>query len=358
MTTYHVYKTDCLGASRVMLQSDWEGRRSGFVHLCRPGRPAGPQPELPYGLKSILQLFRAASPQQQLCLVFHAQSSLPLLFAAYLLRWIYGVSQYVTFVYDIHDLHQHEPYRSTIERLRYGVLRYYPLRWLERWAVSRRSIRLMTVSDGLARTAARWYDCAAPIVVHSAMQPRRSAGELRAMKRRANALLFFGTAERLPFELIDNIGNAGLELHLYGRFDGRAGLEQKIGRSLPSHVKVFGEYSPADLDFLGEYNYLLIYKPDDLRENFIFSLPNKFFQSIGYGLSLILSPNFEEMEQVASVVPGGTISLHDSSELSGRMSDLEILRDDRYWSDIVQLGHTLHDEARNRYLSLTSVEAK
>lgn len=358
MMTYHVYKTDCLGASRVMLQSDWEGRRSGFVHLRRPGRPEGTQPELPYGLKSILQLFRAASRQRPLCLIFHVQSSLPLLFAAYVLRQIYGVSEYVTFVYDIHDLHAHEPYSSTFERLRYGMLRYYPLRWLERWAVSRRSIRLMTVSDGLARTVAGWYGCVAPVVVCSAMQPKLSAGELGAIKRRANALLFFGTAERLPFELIDSIGNAGLELHLYGRFDGHAGLEQKIGRPIPNHVKVFGEYSPADLDFLGEYNYLLIYKPEDLRENFIFSLPNKFFQGIGYGLSLILSPNFEEMAQVASSVPGGSISLHDSGELSNRLTDLAILRDNRYWAGIVQLGHALHDESRERYLSLTSVKAK
>lgn len=356
MTTIHVYKTDCLGASRVMLQSGWERARSIFVHLARPGRVSGGCAEYPYGLAGLRQALTADRPDGASTIVFHAQSALPLLCLAYLLRrWL--PDPRAAFVYDIHDLHDHEPYRSLFERLRYGLLRHYPLLWLERWALGRRNIRVLTVSDGLADTIVERYGCPRPIVVHSAMQPLLSDAELAARSRIPGALLFFGTAERLPFELIDDLGQAGLELHLYGRFDGRAGIERRIGCALPDHVHVYGEYSPKDLDFVAGYRFLLIYKPDDLRPNFIYSLPNKFFQSLAYGTSLIVSPNFEEMAAVASPVPGACAVLTDTSRLADTMAALDALRDTTYYREVATLGGALHSTARERYLAVVDEQA-
>src|SRR3546814_3940486 len=69
----------------------------------------------------------------------------------------------------------------------------------------------MTVSDGLARTIVDWYSCPVPTVVHSALKPLLSGNALAERSRVPGAILFFGTAERLPFELIDDLGRAGLE---------------------------------------------------------------------------------------------------------------------------------------------------
>jgi len=352
MTTYHIYKTNCVGSSRVMLQSGWEDGRSVFIHQVKPGRP-GPVPELPYELGSILGVMKASGGGEPPRFVFHAQSSLPLLLMSYLLRRFFGGRDAI-FAYDIHDLHEGgEPYRTLGEKLRYGFIRHYSLALLERIVLSLRNVRTMTVSSGLSRTMVDWFGCPAPAVVHSAMYPRRDAAELKAVTRHAKALLFFGTPERLPVDLIDAIGAADLELHLYGRFKGREGLEAQLGRALPNHVKVFGEYSPDDLDFVASYPYLLLFKPSDRRLNFRYSLPNKMFQSLSYGVSLILSDNFEEMAEVLSPVSGAATVLRDSSELADAMAVLAKQRTDGYWTASNALARQLHDEAKSRYLQQT-----
>ena len=352
MTTYHIYKTDCVGSSRVMLQSGWEDGRSVFIHHVKPGRPAT-VPEKPFALRSILDAMKASKGGKPPRFVFHAQSSLPLLLLSYLLRRFFG-GRDALFVYDIHDLHEGgEPYRTLGEKIRYGFFRHHILALLERIVLGLRGVRALTVSSGLSRTTADWYGCPAPAVVHSAMYPRRDASELQAMPRHAKALLFFGTPERLPVDLIDAIGAAGLELHLYGRFKGREGVEEQLGRALPDHVKVFGEYSPDDLDFVGTYPYLLLFKPSDRRLNFRYSLPNKMFQSLGYGVSLILSENFEEMAEVLSPVPGAATVLRDSSDLAEAMAVLAKQRTGGYWTASNALARQLHDDAKDRYLQQT-----
>src|SRR3546814_2536168 len=77
MMTIHVYKTDGLGASRVMLQSEWEGTRSAFVHIAATGRAPGLLPEFPYGLIGLCRALAAARAGPAPTIVFHAQSSLP-----------------------------------------------------------------------------------------------------------------------------------------------------------------------------------------------------------------------------------------------------------------------------------------
>src|SRR3546814_11735537 len=102
----------------------------------------------------------------------------------------------------------------------------------------------MTVSDGLARTIVDWYSCPVPTVVHSALKPLLSGNALAERSRVPGAILFFGTAERLPFELLDDLGRAGLELPLFGRFDGLPGIESRPGRTPPGPLRVHAELSP------------------------------------------------------------------------------------------------------------------
>src|SRR3546814_15884553 len=128
--------------------------------------------------------------------------------------------------------------------MRYGLLRHYPLRWLERWVLRRRAIAAMTVSDGLARTIVDWYSCPVPTVVHSALKPLLSGNALAERSRVPGTILFFGTAERLPFELIADLGRAGLELPLSRRFAGPPGAAPRPRPTLPGPHRAHGDTSP------------------------------------------------------------------------------------------------------------------
>src|SRR3546814_3510924 len=115
---------------------------------------------------------------------------------------------------------------------------------------------------------------------------------------------------------------------------------------LPGHVRIYCEYSPKDLDFVAGYRFLLIHNPKDLRPNFVYSLPNKFFQSLAYGTSLIVSPNFEEMAAVAASVPGACAVVADPSQLADKMATLDVLRDDAFYRAVAALSDALHEIGR------------
>src|SRR3546814_10378126 len=99
-----------------MLQSKWVGTRSACVHIAATGGAPGLWPEVPYGLIGLCRALAAARAGPAPTIVFHAQSSLPLLCLAYLLRrWL--PDRRAAFVYDIHDLHRSEEHTSELQSL-------------------------------------------------------------------------------------------------------------------------------------------------------------------------------------------------------------------------------------------------
>ncbi len=118
-------------------------------------------------------------------------------------------------------------------------------------------------------------------------------------------------------------------------------------------ISYLGEYDPADLSFLMKYRYLILYKPEVLSVNYKVALPNKMFQGMAAGLFFVISPNFEEMKNVLSVVPGSTYVLSNKKEIVGAIQRFEELKYVDYVESLVRCLSYLVSEARSNYLSVT-----
>jgi hypothetical protein len=346
MVTYHVYKTNCFQSSRVMLQSTWD-KKSVFLH------PRGPQePHQAHANLSSCSL-RAATLLRLLlrtktsdgAFIFHAQSSLPYLLCSYVVLWIMGKRR-MKLVYDIHDLNE-LPAASGI----YARTRYHILRMLERVACRAGSIRKITVSVGLAARIADDYRCKKPIVVRSAPRPALTTSSPGDGVSSSNALVFFGTPERVPVALFDQIQASGLEIHLWGRGITPNTVSRGRQGPVPPCVKFLGAYSPSNLHFLRNYKILILYAPNIHTLNFRFSLPNKIFQALAAGMSLVVSENFEEIIQLLAPVPGSVCVLGDPAALQSVLNKALVARGPEYESRIAEFLVQLHADARERYLS-------
>jgi hypothetical protein len=331
-----------------MIQAEWDDGGAFFIHNAAD-KSSITANELPYGITSIVRALRMHGSGSSKCFVFHSQTSLPLLLLSYLLCLLV-CSKNIIFVYDIHDLHEAKRYPSIWKWIRYGIVRHYILLMLEAVVTRHLNVRVITVSSGLSNTVARTYRCPPPSVVHSAPAPKISPEAMRSSIRLARTLLFFGTPERMPRRLIDAIGAAGFELHLYGRFND---AEANIGRKLPKHVKVFGEYRPDDLNFLMHYDTLILFAPENNSLNFRYSLPNKAFQSISHGISIIVSKNFEELSSVFSYVKGSISTLDSDGDLEKIVNNLTNLRSGHYWDTLFSFSKKLHNEAKLEYTKIT-----
>lgn len=352
MKTWHIYKADCFGASRVQLQATWD-KNAAFIHLHKPGSRQQKQREsrtLSFVNLTRLILDRKREPDR--VLVFHAQSSLPyLVFTKSLLRLI-GDST-TRLVYDIHDLHEPTTWPSAWQRVRYGIIRHSVLWAMERWACRHPEISTMTVSQGLATVISRWYGCRPPSVVMSAQPPGRSADELSKTERFDRTVLFFGTSERLPIPLLDTLADADVQLHIYGRGISVEGIEAATDKKLPTQVSIFGAYQPDDIEFIERYRFLVLYQPGNTSLNFRHSLPNKLFQALSRGTSLIVSPNFEEVTRVLRDIPGALWVIEDATELHVAMNSLDTARTSNFWDAMIKLASDMNSLARETYLRLT-----
>ena len=105
---YHIYKTDCNKSSRVLMQSRWDSAFS-FIHL---SSNAYTEPHLKLEWKNLFSVaFRMGEKD---CMVFHAQSSLPYLLLAFLVKNIFFLKG--RYVYDIHDYHELSPKTKILSR--------------------------------------------------------------------------------------------------------------------------------------------------------------------------------------------------------------------------------------------------
>jgi|GEM_PF-2329078 len=353
MITYHVYKIDCSKSSRVMLQSKWD-EKSIFVHLGdNILKTEGLDDISSYKLsfKKVFNLALETNNSEPTKWIFHEQAGLPYLVLFRLINRIRGIYS-CTMVYDMHDLHERVEYKSIFKKIRYDFIRYHLLGLLEKVVFNDRAIKKVIVSDGLARIVAKRYKTKNPTVVKSACNTVYSAQQLAKFNRDSKAIIYFGALKHSPLRLIDYVQEAGLELHFFGRDINAVSLGNKLGRPLPNCVKYFGEYTPSNLKFLTGYRYLIMYHPDNVKINYRYSLPNKIFQAISHGISVIVSNNFEEMIKTFKNVPGAVKVLHSPNDLKSCTQELENLQSGSYWTEITNLASRIHDESRQNYLNL------
>lgn len=283
---YHVYKTDCYMASRVMMQSGWVANNY-YIHKAKFYNNLSSK----LGFFSLFKVVLGLNEDD--VLVFHAQSSLPYLLFSKLICFLFFKKNIL--IYDIHDLHEHSNYRSV-----YAKFRYHVLLWFEFFACKIKSIRKMTVSNGLSKTISSKYKVEEPVIVYNCSV--EAVNHIKPLEDRSEDILFFGTKERFPVDLLDVIKESNMKLSFYGRgvsYEWLGEINKDYDKSL---VNIHGEYSPDNLSFVSDYKIALNFFPENNSLNFKYSLPNKLFQAIGMGTTVIVSENFYEMIELFSDV--------------------------------------------------------
>lgn len=335
-----------------MLEESWE-HESVFVHLANNSVSQHCRRDIRsinLGLFSLARMIIEIRSKRQSAIVFHSQSSLPYLLAIrYLFLWSFRYKPRL--IYDMHDLLEKSPNRLGLcKYIRYELLRRLVLQSIERIVVRNNVIKTLTVSDGLADTVASRYKSKRPRVVRSATVVQHHTSSSTQREFSDNCLVYFGTKKRLPIKLIEKIASENLELHLYGRDicpdDMAKNLSQKAFRAL----KFFGEYYPSQLEFLDAYKYLILYSPDKLTLNYKYSLPNKLYQALSAGLSLVVSENFIELISTMSDIPGSIYVLKDHDSIQEALISLKAAKPINYHELVRKRIRDIQEQARAAYL--------
>ena len=100
------------------------------------------------------------------------------------------------------------------------------------------------------------------------------------------------------------------------------------------------------------YNYLILYSPNNDSDNFKYSLPNKFFQAIGNGLSLIISSNFVEIRDKLSPISGACSILSKPKDIETIMDNLDKKRTKKFFKELNVLASNFHDVSKSNYTKI------
>jgi hypothetical protein len=340
-----------------VLQASWEDE-AAFIHLTENATLRGSVTKsLKLTFLSIVNLVRCCPANQRASLVFHSQSSLPYLSVALLSKKIL-MKPNVQLIYDMHDLHVRGSNQNLWHKLRYDVFRHYLIAAFEVMVFKTSSIRKMTVSDGLARIVAERYGIKKPTIVRSVLNPKFFPGgeiseDAASEAKFRRVLLYFGQKERAPDRgTVRALLAKGIELHIYGRDITDLARDYNGVSRVPGQLKLFGEYIPHNLNFLQGYSFLFLWHPELNGENYRYSLPNKLFQALAGGLSLIVSKNFLEIIDVLKNLQGSVQVLENLEDLDYALSCLEKSRGNDYKDRARIFLSNLHEEARSAYLSL------
>ena len=287
--------------------------------------------------------------------IFHAQSSLPyLLFGVFLRSFMR--SKKITMIYDMHDLHEVKWLGSIWHKFRYSLIRGWLLGFMERIVFQLNSIKKMTVSNGLACIVAEKYETEKPNIVRNISYFDEVLDV--STKSFENRLVYFGQKKHAPMEaFLDSVIKNGLPMDLHGRDIPELNMGQCVFSDIGgSVIHYHGAYSPDDLYFLREYDVLVLWRPDDSSLNYRFSLPNKVFQAMWFGMSVIVSANFEEITELFKDVPGAVYILRDPLELPVGLSELKQFRGSDYIERIQSFLKRMHEENGSIYLGLTTLK--
>lgn len=342
-TTCHVYYVNIFKSSRVLIQSKWDNNNI-YVHTIQGCVNASNSEKIHELDINFVNLINIIYKHKNINFVFHAQSSLPYLLLTLILKKIKFKSE-IGITYDVHDLHEKISANSIIEEIRYNYLRYWIL-YIFEWITFRiKSINKITVSKGLSDLISQKYSTKCPNVVYSSGGVLYSARELNSNKRLENTLLYFGNINRLPIEIFDFLENNGIDIHLYGR-----NLDNQLESNEYSNIQYFGEYDPQDLTFLLRYKYLILYKDNIDTLNFRYSMPNKVFQALSHGLSVIMSRKFHEINETFKEVNGAVEVIDEVGEIKSAMQRVETLKNINSFKDINCILDDIYKNSKNAYL--------
>jgi hypothetical protein len=352
--TYHIYIADCFGSSRINTQKSWDAHPV-FIHKRRRNtlsHVGGINGVDSFELNVMFLIFLILKSKGKQTFVFHAQPSLPHLLLARFVALLFRKNK-IVLVYDIHDLHEYRKERNIWRCIRYSFIRYYSLRVLEYICFRDKSIKKITVSEGMANEVAKQYDFSLPPhVVMSCSPPEKKPFDSLTVENK-KALVYFGLKGHAPFELINQIKELGMELHLYGRDITPEAVSAIVGADKLNCVRFLGEYFPNDLFFLSQYSFLILYKPHIKTVNYRIALPNKLFQALNAGLTLIISDNFGEIKNIFDCIPGAVIVLRSGQDISCAIERACLIRDKDYGVLMYDYLCVLYEKSKQSYLQVT-----
>lgn len=320
-----------------MLQSTWD-TKSFYIHAGK--EKVGSDSDRLEWRRLISHLIHADTDD---VFIFHAQSSLPYIMLAMLLKLIGKVK--ASYIYDIHDLNEYPGEGAP----NYLKLRYLVLYVIEGIVLSSSFVRAMTVSNGIANILMGRAHKNSISVVRSI--PMSKGGTCcRHPSSDKVKLVFFGTGERAPLNCLDEIRRSGFSVDLYG--EGFCEGLKLVLQNNGDVAKYKGPYSPNDINFLFSYDYLLMVS-DIKSNNFRYSLPNKLFQSFAYGIIPILSPTFEEAISLFSDIKGAILVWDQRSSLSLILEKhTKEINKKELWAKIYVKLNELHNESAITYKQL------
>ena len=351
MKTVHIFKSNCFMSSRIMMQSEWD-QETFLVHLRENHDDKTDDCERKLTFLSLL-IYLYSNRKNKVSFIFHCQSSLPYLVLSFYFKKIFKLDGF-QLIYDIHDLHEIDINgRGIIANIK-GYLRYYVFLYLENILVKKVCIKIMTVSNGIAKYYEKKHNINNPIVVRNVGNNINASEFFSDKERYEKDLLFFGKPERIPFEIFQACNDQDINIHLYGKGvkDAVEVFHNSLGNRL-NNINSHGPYEPNDLEFLKNYRYLLLYKPNDLRLNYKYSLPNKFFQAISYGISIVVSPNFNEMIDLFGHIPGAIVVVDNEKDLNSLITENNKYRTENFFSTYNKSITLIHNKTKKDYLELS-----
>lgn len=345
----HIYKSDCFGSSRLMLQAKWD-EQSVFIH--KTGVLDGEIHEVD-GKKIISQkllwknIISVLRCEEVNSMVFHAQSSILYLLACYVYLVVWGCGRKVLLVYDIHDLNEYVSRCGVNKYFDYIYYRYNVFLLLEYFVLHVLHIKSMTVSKGLSRIISKRYRCDRPKIVRSAILPDAMPVRQNNQNNKCRAV-YFGTRNHLPISLIPELIKYDISVDFYGRDVRKGEVLRGLPREKENLFRFYGAYIPENLDFLNAYDLLILFKPEKVSINYRYALPNKMYQSLAHGLSILVSDNFIEMKYLLRCISGAVVVFKDGDDLPSVLTRVRQNKDEYVraaWQFVVQL----HNEARYNY---------
>lgn len=339
--TYHICKFNPFKATRLYIQKDWD-KKSVFVGVCsdncRVKEKDWNVEFIKLNFKNLFILSKQASVNDTF--VFHMQSSL--IYLLYVKFVLFFMWKKINVVYDIHDLHEKPIHTRSI----YLLLRFYILLCIEYFVIKILRTKCITVSNGLAKEMSIRYNVDKITVVTNA---QKSKIELYPDKKH-KTLLYFGEDCRAPDESIIKVClDNGIKIDLYG-----IGFDSKKWKMLfdkYSNLKYFGTYSPDDIDFIKEYKIMILLSSVE-STNYKYSLPNKLFQSLTKGVSVIMTKNFVEPLELFKDNDCAVLGIEGSSDIVYAVNHLENSYSYSCFKEIEQKLNFMYETSKNNYISL------
>ncbi|MDN7124515.1 hypothetical protein J6I90_06440 [Pseudidiomarina sp. 1APP75-32.1] len=246
-------------------------------------------------LSNVLNIIKAGR-SRDVVFVFHQQLSLPICALILLLKMLRVVKAEI--VYDMHDIIEITRDLSLSRKLKKIVS--IPLEYF----VSKR-VNTITVSRGGAQILQRRYGAVARVVYnvqsYTPLQVVRTLSSHPVNRTSRNRILYFGkiSEDRLCLDTIGKLQKYGFVFDLVGRFDTSVSENWRndalvtIGQN---GGQFFGEFSPDNLAFLSKYHFAYMAFPSQSL-NISYSMPNKLFQALTYGLVCLVNSHQKETIQ-------------------------------------------------------------